>query len=51
MGKIKAAKSYEGGPVSEKELLQVKIVLRIQVVIGNLLTPKRKVWWVGEVNV
>ena len=42
MGKIKAAKSSKGGPVNEKELLQVKIVSRIQVVIGNFLTPKIK---------
>ena len=42
MGKIKAAKSYKGGPVSEKELIQVKIMPKTQVGIGNLLTPKKK---------
>ena len=42
MEKIRAAKSYKGGPVSEKELLQVKNMSRTQVGIGNLLTSKRK---------
>ena len=35
---IKAAKSSKGGPVSEKELLQVKIMSIKQESIGNLLT-------------
>ena len=42
MESIKAAKSSKGGPVSEKELLQVKDMSRTQVGIGNLLTSKRK---------
>ena len=42
MEKIKADKSSKGGPVSEKDLLQVKIMSRSQVGVGNLLTSKRK---------
>ena len=38
MENIKAAKSSKGGPVSEKELLQVKIMSIKQESIGNLLT-------------
>ena len=40
--KIKAAKSSKGGTVSEKELLEVKIITRTQVSISNFLTSKMK---------
>ena len=42
MEKIKADKSSKGGPVSEKDLLQVKIMSSTQVGVGIFLTSKIK---------
>ena len=42
MENIKVYKSSKGGLVSEKDLLQVKVVSRTQVGIGNLLNSRIK---------